>query len=108
MAGGDASEVLDLAEEPFDGATVFIESRVKPAPRCCWGRTWKNRGCPSDCLHCPRTIIAFIRENKVGFQPLKQGFNLGDVIALSTRQDQADWIAMRVCGEVDFTADPTP
>lgn len=59
-------------------------------------------------MHCPRPIIPFVRQNERSFQPLKQGFNLGDVIALSTRQDQTDWIAMRIGREVDFTADPTP
>ncbi|MGC1494354.1 MAG: hypothetical protein WA790_01005 [Sulfitobacter sp.] len=41
------------------------------------------------------------------FQTIKERFDLGDVIALSTRQDQADWIAMRIRCEVDFAADLT-
>lgn len=108
VPGGDATEVFDLVEEAFDQVAIFVDHSVEAAPLgCCRAsRDHRNRAGCSNGIHGALAIIAFVGQNPVCAQPFEQWLDLGDVIALSTRENEANRIAQRIGCGMDLGAQP--
>jgi hypothetical protein len=52
-------------------------------------------------------IIALIGDRGAGFEAVDELVREGDVVAVSGRADQADWITQRITGSMDLGAQPT-
>jgi hypothetical protein len=53
-------------------------------------------------------IVSLVRDDRFGFDAFDQGARLGDIVALARSEQQADGIAERIGGGVDFGAQPAP
>ena len=103
VARGDAPEVFDLEEEPFDEIAFAVEREVA---RDLWRgfSGWDHRDGVlfGDGIAERLGIVALIAEDVSGRQIGDQGFGLGDVVDLSWRKNEAEWIAQGIDDGVDF------
>lgn len=108
VTGCDAPEVFDLVEEAFDEITVFVEMRVEAAPLRGCSASRDDRLCAAggDGVHGALPVISLVRDNMSGPQSVEQAFDLGDVVALSAGQEEADRVAQSVGSSMDLGAQP--
>jgi hypothetical protein len=93
--------VFDLVEEAFDQIAIFVESGIEGSPLRGCGPARDNgpRTAGGDGIHSTPTVIALVGQDMVCPQPIEQPLDLGDVVALSASQDEADRIAQGIgCG----------
>lgn len=100
--------MFDFAEEALDGVSVAIERSVETSPRGSRCASWNDWHCGAfgDGLNGSRPIVAFVSQHIFGLEAIKQCFDLGDIIAFPTRQDQANGVAVSIGRKMDFAADP--
>lgn len=100
--------MFDLTKEALDGVSVSIERDVENSPRRSRCASWNDWHCGAfgDCCNGSGPIVAFVSQHVFGLEAIRQRFDLGDIIAFPTRQDQTNWIARRIGGEMDFAAEP--
>lgn len=101
--------MLDLTEEALDQIAVFIDDGVKAAP-CGGSGSARNDGFCTSCgdgIHGALAVITFVSQNMARFQPVEERLNLGNVIAFSARQDEANGIAKRIGGSMNLGAQAT-
>ena len=98
--------MFDLAEEAFDQIAVFIDRRIKASPTGGCDSARDDRFCASggDSIHGALAVIAFVSQNMPCLQPIEEGLNLGNVIAFSARQNEANGVAQRIGGGVNLGA----
>ena len=101
--------MFNFTEKSLDQIAFFIENRIEVAPcrRC--AAAWDHGLCPrgGNGINGALSIIAFIRQNMIGFQAIKQRFDLCDVVTLAACEDEADGIAKCISGRVDFGTQTT-
>src|SRR3546814_201646 len=100
------SEVFDLVEEAFDEITFFVEMGVEAAPLrgCSAPRDDWLCAAGGDGAHGALPVISLVRENMSGLQSVEQAFDLGDVVALSACQEEADRVTQSVGSSMDLGA----
>ena len=103
---GDAAEVFDLAKEALDQIAILVDRGIKGAPLCCRGSAWDDGfcSCRRDSVHGTLAIITLVGQHMTCPQTIEQALDLGDVIAFAARQDEADGIAKRIGGGMNFGA----
>lgn len=101
--------MLDLAKEAFDQIAVLVDYGIEAAPFGGCGSAWHDGFCAAsgNSIHRPLPVIAFVGENMPCLQPVKQQLDLRDVVALPARQDEANGVAQRVGGGMNFGAQAT-
>ena len=109
VAGGDAAEVFDLAEEAFDQIAVLVDCGVEAAPLggCDSTRNDGFRSCCCDGVHSAMAVIALVGQNMPRPQAIKQSLDLRDVIAFPTCQNEANGIAKRIGGGMNLGTQAT-
>ncbi len=108
--GKDAAKMLDFVHKTFHQMTLSIQPFiVLPqdfSPLVGW-----NDGVDAPLEQKGNKIlsrIATIRDQLVKIKAFEQGIGLGDVMALSCRQQQAQRVAQRIHRHMDFTAKAAP
>jgi hypothetical protein len=98
--------VLDLAEEAFDQVAILVDDGVEGAPFGRDGSARDDRFCSCGCdgVHSPLPIVTLVRQNVNRLQAFKKRLDLGDVVALAAGQDEANRIAQRIGGGMNFGA----
>ena len=98
--------MFDLAEEALDEVPILVDCSVEGAPTGGCGSSRNDWFCSgrSDGVHGALAVISFVCQDIASLQPLEQPLDLGDVIAFSTCQNEADWIAKRIGGGMNFGA----
>lgn len=106
VPGCDTSEVFDLVEEAFDEITFFVEMGVEAAPLrgCSAPRDDWFCAAGGDGVHGALPVISLVRENMSGLQSVEQAFDLGDVVALSACQEEADRVTQSIGSSMDLGA----
>ena len=101
--------MFDLAEEAFDQVAFFVDGGIEAAPCGSGGSARDDRfcACGGDGIHCPLSVIAFVSQNMGRLDPVKQRFDLRNVVALATCQDEANGVAKGVGGGMDLGAQTT-
>ena len=103
VARGDAPEVFDLQEEPFDEIAFAVECEVA---RDLWrgfsGRDDRDGVLFGDGIAERLGIVALVAENVSGRQIGDQGFGLGDVVDLTWRENESEGIAQGIDDGVYF------
>ena len=96
--------MFDLTEEAFDQVAILVECGIETPPLGCCSSARNDgfRACSGDGVHGSLAVIALVRQHMACRQAIKQGFNLGDVIAFPTRQDEANGVAKRISGGMNL------
>jgi hypothetical protein len=108
VSGGDTAELFELVEEALDDVALLVEIDVvgtldlavsfRRDDDLCAGL-----GHPVDEMV---GIIALVGDGRARDEAVDKIMRKGDVIALPRSPDQADRIAQRIAGSVDFGAQP--
>ena len=71
---------------------------------------WDDRRCAHglDKLEEPILIGAFVADDGVTLQPLEQGVGLGTLVALTSSEQQLQWITECIDGDMALGAEATP
>lgn len=98
--------MFDLAEEAFDQIAVLVYRCIKASPTGGCGSARDDRFCASggDGIHGALAVIAFVSQNMPCLQPIEERLNLGNVIAFPARQNEANGVAQRISGGMNFGA----
>jgi hypothetical protein len=101
--------VFDLTEEAFDQIAIFVNRCIKAAPCGSGGPARHDGFCASggDGIHGALAIITFVGQNMTCLQSFKQRFDLGDIVAFTTGQDEPNRITQRIGGSMNLGAQAT-
>lgn len=110
VARGDASELLDSAEEALDQIAALVDMPVERAGVESVRARWNDR---LAALRRNRfdegiRIVALVGHDELGRLILNQRFRLLNVGDLSGRQDDPQWIAQGIHGDMQFGGQPAP
>lgn len=103
-AGGDAAEVLELAEATFDEMPLSVKMGVE---RVLEGSRRIVRDDGRGALLCdglPNVIgvVGGVSDNKLGRSAIEQRASLRGIAGLASREDEADWASEPSDGEMNF------
>lgn len=98
--------MFELVEESLDEIAFFVEIEVARAfdRSITLGRDDDLRAGYGKLLAQMIGVVALVGDGGGGFEAVDEIVREGDVVALAGRADQADGIAERVAGGVDFCA----
>ena len=110
IARGDASELLDPAEETFDQVAVLVDVAIEESLIESVGARRDDRlaALSSDGLDKGVRIVPLVRDDKFGWLILDQRFRLLDVGNLSCRENHAQGIAQGIDRHVQFCRQTSP
>ena len=101
--------MLDASEEALDAVASFVDRSIE-GTFCDGGDPIGDDGdgvAGNDRIRFSSCIIGFVGQNEVGLKAMEQSLDLGDVIAFTAGQQDADWPACRICSDMDLRAQPT-
>jgi hypothetical protein len=104
VSGGDASEVFDFAEEALDEVAFLIEGGIEAAPLS-GGFASRNDGDGDgavDGTDGALPVIGFVCHDVARIQAIEQWFDLGDVVALTTGEDEANRTTQGIGCDMDL------
>lgn len=103
-----ASELLETAEETFDQISIPVEMSIERAKYAAIGARRDNRlgALRLDSCHESVGVVALVRDDEASRLILDQRGSLIDVCNLSCRQNDAQRIAQRIDGNVQFGGQP--
>ena len=108
VAGGDAPELLENVEEPFDEIAFAIEDEVAIALVFAV-RPWRDHDCNVthfQTLHEGVAVVALVGEDRPGLDPSDERLGLFDVVNLAAGEADEKRIAECVHNRVDFRRQP--
>lgn len=102
--------MLDFVEETFDQVTLLVQMEVVFTRFFAILAGWDHRFC---FFHCNQgqeflRVIRAIRDHPLKIKIGNQAFRLGNIVALSARQEKAQRVAQRIYAGVDLRAEPAP
>ena len=109
VAGGDASELLQLAEEPFDVVALAIDGLGPTGSPLAVGLVGnvRNGTLSTDMRTNPIRIVALVgNDDGARLESFEQRLCAHDVVNLAGRDQEADRAAFRVDPCVDFRREP--
>lgn len=110
VAGRDSSVMFELFEEVLDQVTSLVERLVIVALDFSVG-FWRDHcldfGGPKPVNHPLIGVIAFIRQQDIGFDLVDQNICTVQIAGLSGCQVKAQRIAQGIAKRVDFGTQPT-
>jgi hypothetical protein len=104
VARGDASELLDAAEEALDQIAVLVDMPIERTRVDSVG-AWRDdrlAALRGNCRHEGIRIVALVGHDELGGLILNQRGGLLDVGDLSCREDDAQWIAQGIHGDMQL------
>ena len=105
---GDASEVFELVEESLDDVALLVERGVISAfgfP-VSLGRNDDLGAIFGDPIAQMVGVVSFVCDCRLCVETLDESVCKSDIVALARRADQADGVAERITGSMDFGAQP--
>lgn len=108
VAGGDGSELLDDIEESFDEIALTVECEVAVTfdVTIFLRRNDHGDGARFQGLDKGICIVALVGEKRFRFDLRHQRFSFLDIVDLTTRKAERQWIAERVNDHMDFCREP--
>jgi hypothetical protein len=109
IAGGDSSELLELADEILDEMARLVQLSIKIARRLAmapgrdyWGLARRQEGFDYALIG----IEGFIRQYGIGFHLRQEHVGACKIMRLATGQEERKRIAQRIDHEMDLCAQP--
>jgi hypothetical protein len=108
VSGGNASELLETAEETLDQISIPIEMSIERAECAAIGARRDHRlsALRFDGCHKGIGVVALVGDDKASWLVLDQRSSLVDVCDLPGRQNDAQRIAERIDGHMQFGGQP--
>lgn len=110
VASGNASELLDTTEEPFDQIAAFVDMPVERARVESVGarRKYSLTALCRDGLDKSIRVVALVCHDEFGRLILDQRRSLLDIGDLTRGEDDPQWIAQGIDGDMQFGGQSTP
>lgn len=108
VSSGNASELLETAEETLDQISIPIEMPIERAKCAAIGARRDNRlsALRLDGCHKGVGVVALVGDDKASWLVLDQRSSLVDVCDLPGRQNDTQRIAKRIDGNMQFGGQP--
>jgi len=98
VSGGDAAELLELADGPLDAVAVLVDGGIEVARSRHAGALRDDRS-GADRLGMVEdgvTVISLVGDDVAGSEAVEQGQRIGGIAGLAAGQQEADWSAETV------------